>query len=154
PSPGRGEVLRFYDGFVVLNDSYNSNPAAMEAVIAFIKALSGFKRKILVAGEMLELGPHAEQYHRNCGKLAAEAKIDRIVGVRGMAELITRAAVKQGRLPAETPFFADSAAAGEWLTREVIDGDFVLVKGSRGVRTEKVIEILRRDHALAGSRRM
>jgi UDP-N-acetylmuramoyl-tripeptide--D-alanyl-D-alanine ligase len=151
PSPGRGELLRFHDGFAVLNDSYNSNPAAMEAVIAFIKTLTGFKRKILVAGEMLELGPDAEQYHRSCGKLAAAAKIDRIVGVRGMAEFITRAAVEQGRLPAEAPFFADSAAAGEWLTREVSDGDFVVVKGSRGVRTEKVIEILRRDHALAGS---
>ncbi len=149
PAAGRGELLRFHDGFAVLNDSYNSNPAAMEAVIAFLKTLTGFKRKILVAGEMLELGPDAEQFHRDCGKLAAAARIDRIVGVRGLAEFITRAAQEQGRLPAETPFFADSAAAGEWLTREVVDGDFVLVKGSRGVRTEKVIEILRRDHALA-----
>jgi UDP-N-acetylmuramoyl-tripeptide--D-alanyl-D-alanine ligase len=150
PAAGRGELLRFHDGFAVLNDSYNSNPAAMEAVIAFLKTLTGFKRKILVAGEMLELGPDAEQFHRECGKLAAAAKIDRIVGVRGLAEFITRAAQEQGRLPAETPFFADSAAAGEWLTREVMDGDFVVVKGSRGVRTEKVMEILRRDHALAG----
>jgi len=149
PTTGRGELLRFYDGFAVLNDSYNSNPAAMEAVIAFLKALTGFKRKILVAGEMLELGRDAEQFHRDCGKLAAAARIDRIVGVRGLGEFITRAAQEQGRLPAETPFFADSVAAGEWLTREVVAGDFVLVKGSRGVRTEKVIEILRRDHALA-----
>jgi UDP-N-acetylmuramoyl-tripeptide--D-alanyl-D-alanine ligase len=149
PTSGRGELLRFHDGFAVLNDSYNSNPAAMEAVIAFLKTLTGFKRKILVAGEMLELGPDAEQFHRDCGKLAAAARIDRIVGVRGLAEFITRAAQEQGRLPAETPFFADSATAGEWLTREVVAGDFVLVKGSRGVRTEKVIEILRRDHALA-----
>ncbi|MGH9429864.1 MAG: glutamate ligase domain-containing protein, partial [Terriglobia bacterium] len=110
---------------------------------------TGFKRKILVAGEMLELGPDAEQFHRDCGKLAAAARIDRIVGIRGMAEFITRAAQEQGRLPADTPFFADSAAAGEWLTREVMSGDFIVVKGSRGVRTEMVIEILRRDHALA-----
>jgi UDP-N-acetylmuramyl pentapeptide synthase len=54
-------------------------------------------------------------------------------------------------MPAETPFFPDSTAAGEWLTREVKDGDFIVVKGSRGVRTEKVIEIIRRDHALAGN---
>jgi len=150
PAAGRGELLRFHDGFAVLNDSYNSNPAAMNAVIAFLKTLTGFKRKILVAGEMLELGPDAEQFHRDCGKLAAAARIDRIIGVRGLAEFITRAAQEKGRLPAETPFFADSAVAGEWLTREVMGGDFVVVKGSRGVRTEKVIEILRRDHALAG----
>jgi UDP-N-acetylmuramoyl-tripeptide--D-alanyl-D-alanine ligase len=151
PTPGRGELLRFHDGFAVLNDSYNSNPAAMDAVIAFLKTLTGFKRTILVAGEMLELGPEAEQFHRDCGKLAAAARIDRIVGVRGLAQFIILAAQEQGRLPAETPFFVDSASAGEWLTREVRDGDFVLVKGSRGVRTEKVIEILRRDHALASS---
>jgi UDP-N-acetylmuramoyl-tripeptide--D-alanyl-D-alanine ligase len=132
-----------------LNDSYNSNPAAMNAVIAFLKTLTGFKRKILVAGEMLELGPEAEQFHRDCGKLAATTRIDRIVGVRGLAEFITRAAQERGRMPAETPFFPDSTAAGEWLTREVKDGDFIVVKGSRGVRTEKVIEIIRRDHALA-----
>ncbi|MSO21954.1 MAG: UDP-N-acetylmuramoyl-tripeptide--D-alanyl-D-alanine ligase [Acidobacteria bacterium] len=149
PAAGRGELLRFHDGFAVLNDSYNSNPAAMDAVVAFLKTLTGFKRKILVAGEMLELGPDAEQFHRDCGKLAAAARIDRIIGVRGLAEFITRAAQEKGRLPAETPFFADSAAAGEWLTREVTGGDFVVVKGSRGVRTEQVIEILRRDHALA-----
>jgi UDP-N-acetylmuramoyl-tripeptide--D-alanyl-D-alanine ligase len=149
PAAGRGELLRFHDGFMVLNDSYNSNPAAMEAVIAFLKTLTGFKRKILVAGEMLELGPDAEQFHRACGKLAASARIDRIVGVRGLAEFITRSAQEQGRLPAETPFFPDSPAAGEWLTREVKNGDFVVVKGSRGVRTEMVIEVLRRDHALA-----
>lgn len=151
PAPGRGELLRFYDGFTVLNDSYNSNPAAMGVVIAFLKTLAGFKRKILLAGEMLELGPDAEQFHRDCGKLAALAGIDRIVGIRGMAEFITHAAQEQGRLPADTPFFADSAAAGEWMTREVMSGDFIVVKGSRGVRTEKVIEILRRDHALAAS---
>jgi UDP-N-acetylmuramoyl-tripeptide--D-alanyl-D-alanine ligase len=149
PAAGRGELLRFHDGFSVLNDSYNSNPAAMEAVITFLKTLTGFKRKILVAGEMLELGPDAEQFHRACGKLAASARIDRIVGVRGLAEFITRSAQEQGRLPVETPFFPDSPAAGEWLTREVKNGDFVVVKGSRGVRTEMVIEVLRRDHALA-----
>jgi len=65
-----------------------------------------------------------------------------------LAEFITRAAREQGRAPAETPFFPDSTAAGEWLTREVKNGDFIVVKGSRGVRTEKVIEIIRRDHAL------
>ena len=88
----------------------------MEAVIAFLKTLTGFRRKILVAGEMLELGPNSEQFHRDCGKLAAAARIDRIIGVRGLAEFITRAAQEQGRLPADTLFFAESAAAGEWLT--------------------------------------
>jgi UDP-N-acetylmuramoyl-tripeptide--D-alanyl-D-alanine ligase len=122
----------------------------MDAVIAFLKSLTGFKRKILVAGEMLELGPDAEQFHRDCGKQAAAAKIDHIVGVRGLAEFITRAAREHDRCPTESSFFGDSAAAGEWLTRELMEGDFVVVKGSRGVRTERVIEILRRDHALAG----
>ncbi|MBM3801531.1 MAG: UDP-N-acetylmuramoyl-tripeptide--D-alanyl-D-alanine ligase [Acidimicrobiia bacterium] len=148
PAPGRGDLLHFHDGFTVLNESYNSNPAAMEAVIALLRTLRGFKRLILIAGEMLELGPEAEQFHRDCGKLAAGARIDRIVGVRGLAEHITRAAREHGRSATDTPFFPDSSAAGEWLSKEVRKGDLVVVKGSRGVRTEKVIEILRRDHAL------
>lgn len=148
PASGRGEVLRFQEGFSVLNDSYNSNPAAMEAITRFAKAVSGFRRKILLAGEMLELGPKAEEFHRDCGKQAAAARFDVIVGVQGSAALISQAAQEAGYPASACPFFPDSTAAGEWLTRQVKHGDFIVVKGSRGVKTEKAIEILRRDHAI------
>ncbi len=148
PASGRGEILRFQEGFAVLNDSYNSNPAAMDAVIRFAKAISGFQRKLLVVGEMLELGPKAQEFHRDCGRQAAAARIDVIAAVQGLAAEISQLARQAGYPVAVSPFFADSATAGEWLTRQVRCGDFIVVKGSRGVKTEKVIEILRRDHAI------
>lgn len=149
PAPGRGEILHFKKNFSVLNDTYNSNPAALEAMLKFVKRLKGYRRKILVAGEMLELGPAAKQYHRDCGSLAAGARIDLIIGVRGLAEHFIAAAREHGYDASRAPFFEDPEAAGEWLTREVKSGDLILVKGSRGVKTEKVIEVLKRDHALA-----
>jgi UDP-N-acetylmuramoyl-tripeptide--D-alanyl-D-alanine ligase len=146
PVAGRGDVLHFREGFSVLDDSYNSNPAALEAIIRFVKKISGYRRKILVAGEMLELGASAEQFHRNCGRLAAAARIDWIVGVRGLGASFCEAAREAGRSPADTPFFEDSESAGEWLTPQVAGGDLIVVKGSRGVKTEKVIDVLKRDH--------
>ncbi len=149
PTEGRGEVLTFQNQFTLLNDSYNSNPAAMDAVIRCVEALPGFRRKILVAGEMLELGPRAEEFHRTVGVQAARSKFDLVIGVRGLAEFICQAASEFSASPPEARFFADSVAAGEWLTRIVQAGDLIVVKGSRGVRTERIIDILRRDHALA-----
>jgi UDP-N-acetylmuramoyl-tripeptide--D-alanyl-D-alanine ligase len=147
PVPGRGEVLHFKAGFSVVNDSYNSNPTALEAMIRFLRKVPGYERKIMVAGEMLELGSEAEQFHRDCGRLAASARIDIIIGVRGLAQSLCKAAQEAGCWSASTAFFEDSVTAGEWLTKQVKNGDLILVKGSRGVKTEKVIEILNRDHA-------
>ena len=140
--------MHFKEGFSVLDDSYNSNPAALEAIIRFVKRVFGYRRKILVAGEMLELGASAEQFHRSCGRLAAAARIDWIVGVRGVRTLFCQAAREAGRSPADTFFFENSVEAGEWLTQRVAGGDLIVVKGSRGVKTEKVIEVLKRDHAV------
>ena len=150
PSSGRGEILHFKENFSVLNDTYNSNPAALETMVKFVKRLNGYKRKIIIAGEMLELGPAAQQYHHDCGSLIVDARIDLIVGVRGLAEHFIAPARERGYDASCAPFFEDSEAAGEWLNREVRSGDLILVKGSRGVKTEKVIEVLKRDHALAG----
>jgi UDP-N-acetylmuramoyl-tripeptide--D-alanyl-D-alanine ligase len=149
PVAGRGEVLRFREGFSVLNDTYNSNPSALEAVTRFLKRVSGHDRKILIAGEMLELGPKAQRFHRSCGRLAASLRIDWIAGVRGLAQFLCQAAREVGYPVDRTPFFEDSEAAGEWLTGHVRAGDLIAVKGSRGVKTEKVIEVLKRDHPLA-----
>ncbi len=148
PSPGRGETLSFTDGFQVINDSYNSNPAALEIMIRFLKQVPHQKRRILVAGEMLELGPGSSEFHRNSGKIAAKAKLDLIVGVQGEACRIIEAAKEEGISGHRAIFFESSVAAGEWLSREVKVGDLILLKGSRGVKTEQVIEILKRDHPM------
>ena len=82
-------------GATVINDCYNSNPEALKSMIATLASMPA-KRRILVAGEMLELGPGATALHRECGKVAAESGIDLIVGVRGSAQYIVEAAREAG----------------------------------------------------------
>jgi UDP-N-acetylmuramoyl-tripeptide--D-alanyl-D-alanine ligase len=94
-------------------------------------------RRIVVAGEMLELGASGEAMHREAGKHLAEKKIDLLLGVRGLAQAMVEAA-KQAGTRAE--FAATPEEAGEWLARETRDGDVVLLKASRGVKLEKAIE--------------
>jgi UDP-N-acetylmuramoyl-tripeptide--D-alanyl-D-alanine ligase len=141
PPPQRGEVLHFATGFTVINDSYNSNPDALLSMVHTIAdGSAGAKRRIVVAGEMLELGENAAEIHRETGRKIAEVGIDMLIGVRGLAAELAEGA-KEGGVEA-SEFAADSEAAGELLARIVRPGDVVLVKGSRGVRTEKVIEKL------------
>ena len=141
PPPQRGEVLHFKAGFTVINDSYNSNPTALlKMVETLVDGGSGAKRKIVVAGEMLELGPDAESIHSETGEAIAKMGIDMLIGVRGLAVQLVTGAKASGLHDAR--FAEDSDSAGEMLADEVKAGDIVLIKGSRGVRTEKVLEKL------------
>ncbi len=140
----RGEVLRFANGVTVIDDSYNSNPQALIEAVRAIAGAKGFKRKIVVAGEMLELGEQGTALHRRCGGDIAAAGIDQLLGVRGLAkELIAGAVEADGSYANRAAFFETPEHAGEMLAAEARAGDLILVKGSRGVRTEKVIERLR-----------
>ncbi len=138
PPPQRGEVLHFKEGFTVINDSYNSNP---DALVSMVKMLidggKEAKRKIVVAGEMLELGAEEKAIHRATGETLADSGIDLLIGVRGLANEMVEAA-KEKNLE-KSLFFENSEKAGEFLAGEAISGDLILVKGSRGVRTENVI---------------
>jgi len=135
PADKRGQVLQL-GNITILNDCYNSNPKALDSMVDALAAMPA-KRRIVVAGEMLELGPAAEEMHRSSGQHMAEKKIDLLLGVRGLAEKIVEAA-RQGRMDAE--FVATPEEAGEWLAREARDGDLVLLKASRGVKLEKALE--------------
>lgn len=141
PPPQRGEILHFANGFTVINDSYNSNPAAL---ISMVKTLAeggtASKRKIVVAGEMLELGKDETAIHRQTGSEIAALDVDKLIGVRGLASELVAGARDAGLADAE--FAVDSDAAAELLLEQIKEDDLVLVKGSRGVRTEKVVEAL------------
>jgi UDP-N-acetylmuramoyl-tripeptide--D-alanyl-D-alanine ligase len=136
PADKRGQVLEVAR-VTVLNDCYNSNPKALKAMIDALAAVQA-RRHILVAGEMLELGPTAPELHRETGKHAAEQNIDFVLGVRGLAQEIVDGARKGGVAVAfvETP-----EAAGEWLAENTRAGDAVLLKASRGVKLERALEI-------------
>jgi UDP-N-acetylmuramoyl-tripeptide--D-alanyl-D-alanine ligase len=146
PENKRGEVVKFKEGFAVIDDSYNSNPKALTEMIRFLGKLNGYKRKIIVAGEMLELGPAAAELHRACGSEAAHAGAALIIGVQGEARSILDGARKAGVEEQRLRFAADAAEAGDLLVREVRNGDVILVKGSRGVKLERVLDALRAAH--------
>jgi UDP-N-acetylmuramoyl-tripeptide--D-alanyl-D-alanine ligase len=97
-------------------------------------------RRILVAGAMLELGPESAALHRECGRLAAEAKIDLVAGVSGDAKALTEATREAGT---ETVFFETPEEAGQWLRGTAHLGDVVLLKASRGVRLERALDAWR-----------
>jgi UDP-N-acetylmuramoyl-tripeptide--D-alanyl-D-alanine ligase len=141
PPPQRGEILHFAEGFTVVNDTYNSNPDALISMVETI--LDGghsAKRKIVVAGEMRELGENAAQIHYETGKRIAELGVDKLFGVEGFAADLLKGA--NDVTSSKTEFYENSEIAGEKFINEVETGDLILVKGSRGVRTEKVIEKL------------
>lgn len=136
----RGEVLRFANGITVVDDSYNSNPEALREAVRMIAGASAFRRRILVAGEMLELGPQAAEFHRASGNEIAAAGIDLVLGVRGLARELVDAVSGTG---SDAVFFETTEAAADALIERVQDGDVILVKGSRGVGTERIVERLK-----------
>ncbi len=141
PPPQRGEVLHFREGFTIINDSYNSNPAALVGMVkTLVEGKQNAQRLIVVAGEMLELGKHEKEIHQEVGEKIAASGIDFLIGVRGLAKDLVESANANGLR--EAKFFSNSDEAGEFLANEIKAGDLVLVKGSRGVRTERVIEKL------------
>jgi UDP-N-acetylmuramoyl-tripeptide--D-alanyl-D-alanine ligase len=135
PSPQRGQVMEL-DGVTVINDCYNSNPKALNAMVDALAGMAA-KRRIVVAGEMLELGPAGEQLHRECGRRMAGRGIHRLVGVRGAARFLVEAAQQAG---VEAVFLESPEEAGEWLAQNTRAGDAVLLKASRGVRLERALQ--------------
>lgn len=136
PSDKRGQVVKL-GNITVINDCYNSNPTALKAMVDTLAAMPA-KRRIVVAGAMLELGPTSAELHRQCGQHIAERKIDFLLGVKGDAQHMVDAGRERG-IPAE--FVATPEEAGEWLAREAGDEDVVLMKASRGVKLERALEI-------------
>jgi UDP-N-acetylmuramoyl-tripeptide--D-alanyl-D-alanine ligase len=167
----RGVLHRRPDGAEILDDSYNSNPAAMECAIELLREAAPRGRRILAAGDMLELGPYAARAHARVGALAAGAGIDLFVAVgplmekaaavarrvpvarRGMSarrgSTARRDAAGTPRTPAtprgaamEVRHFGDASEAAGWLAAAIRPGDLVLVKGSRGIRMERIVQAL------------
>jgi UDP-N-acetylmuramoyl-tripeptide--D-alanyl-D-alanine ligase len=136
--PGmRGVLHRLPRGIELLDDSYNSNPAAMECAIALLGEVRPRGRRVLVMGDMLELGVHAKRAHARIGRRVAAAGIDLFVA----AGPLCRAAYETARAGSgvEARHFADAEAAAPFVVSALRAGDVVLVKGSRGARMERVV---------------
>ena len=144
PSQMRGEVLSFAEGFTVVDDSYNSNPRSLLSMAeAVAQGGEGVKRRIVIAGEMLELGAESDAIHREAGRELAGLGLDVVWGVRGHALALVEGAREAGMGEEAARYFESSEEAAREAVRLVRPGDLVLVKGSRGVRTEKVVEALK-----------
>jgi UDP-N-acetylmuramoyl-tripeptide--D-alanyl-D-alanine ligase len=135
PTEKRGNVLE-WRGAEIVNDTYNSNPKALDGMVEALRKTPA-KRRIAVVGEMLELGVDGVSLHRQCG--AAMAGLDFVVGVRGLASDLVAGATEAG---VKAEFVETPEMAGEWLRDNLREGDVVLLKASRGVRLERALESL------------
>jgi UDP-N-acetylmuramoyl-tripeptide--D-alanyl-D-alanine ligase len=140
PLPMRGAMLKFEGEVRVLDETYNSNPKAMERTLETLFAIPA-RRKVVVSGDMLELGPTGEQAHRLLGEQVAGAGAALFVAVGPLSRLAAESAGKAG-VP-EVLYFETSAAAADFLAPALADGDLVLVKGSRGMVMERIVDAIR-----------
>ncbi len=132
----RGEVIHT-GGAVLINDCYNSNPVALDSMVAALGQTPAMRR-VVIAGEMLELGPDSPALHRECGRNMAAHGVAFVVGVRGNGESIVEGAASAG-VTAE--FVETPEQAGAWLAQNLREGDAVLLKASRGVGLERALAV-------------
>jgi len=143
PADRRGAVRRLPSGVTVVDDSYNSSPSALARSLEVMAQETGAARRIAVLGEMLELGDHATRLHADSGRLVAESGIDVLFAIGGAAaRALAAAAIDAGMPAAAVTWFASSEEAAPAIADAVRAGDLVLVKGSRGIRTDAVVDRL------------
>jgi len=140
----RGDVYRLREDITVYDDSYNASPAAVAAVLRYgaDQASKQDRRLVVVLGGMFELGACARAYHREVGELAAEVGVDLLICVGDEARWYAET------FPGKTLFFPDAASAAEALREELRGGDYLIVKGSRGVGLDTLTRTLRESLAL------
>jgi UDP-N-acetylmuramoyl-tripeptide--D-alanyl-D-alanine ligase len=148
PADRRGAVARLGGGITLIDDSYNSSPSALRKALDVVAHETRCERKIAVLGEMLELGDHARALHEECGRAAAAAGLSKLFAVGGEpARALADAAIAAGMARDSVAYYALSADAIVPVAAEVRRGDLVLVKGSRGTRTDLVADRLAAEFA-------
>jgi UDP-N-acetylmuramoyl-tripeptide--D-alanyl-D-alanine ligase len=148
PASHRGDVVRLAKGLVVVDDSYNANPTATLAALDVLRTSRMAGRRVAVLGEMLELGDRAIDLHEAVGRAAAAVPLDLLVAVGGApARALANAAIAAGLAKLNVHYFEKSDEAADHSASWARAGDLVLVKGSRGVQTDKVVDRLKAEFA-------
>ena len=148
PASRRGEVWRLRNGVTLVDDSYNSNPRALQRTLEAVAAEQGCTRRLAVLGEMLELGVESVTLHEDCGRAAARAGLARLVTVGGAPALaMANAAIAAGMPPSAVSHVSTSDAAADAISSILRAGDLLLVKGSRGIHTEFVADLVKAEQA-------
>jgi UDP-N-acetylmuramoyl-tripeptide--D-alanyl-D-alanine ligase len=141
PAPMRSEIRR-WGGVMYLYDCYNANPASVKAALALLVGLDPTRRTIAVLGDMLELGPKEEQFHREIGREAAKHHVSHLIACGAFGHKM-REGVQKARGTTLVSVVKDAVEAGEFLKTVVKRGDVVLIKASRGAKMERVLEAVR-----------
>jgi len=142
PFSGRGGLIQLDHGLQLIDDSYNSNPKALEAALKGLASLPA-ERRVAVLGDMLELGPAEADFHRQAGRQVAANGWDLLLAVGPLARHIAEGAVAAGLPRARVLTFTTSDEAARSISTLIEDGDLILVKGSRGIKIERVVERLK-----------
>ena len=145
PPPGRSRILRGVKGITLIDDSYNSSPAAVQEALQGLQLIPA-TRRIAVLGDMLELGRYSMEQHARIGTLAATTA-DVVIAVGARARAIAEAAREEGLSGDAVHTYDTSREAAEVLPELIREGDAVLIKGSQSIRTERIVEALLADPA-------
>lgn len=138
PPAGRLRLIEGLKNTVIIDDTYNSSPVALESALSTLKEVSGFNRKIAVLGDMLELGRYSTEAHERVGQQAAECS-DVLITVGVRARTIASTALGAGMNEENILQYDDAVTAGKELQNFIQPGDLILVKGSQGLRMERIV---------------
>ncbi len=139
PTPGRMALIQGIKGTVIIDDTYNSSPIATESALQTIRELKGFARKIVVLGDMLELGRYSSAEHERIGSLVPGAA-DMLITIGVRSRQTARAALEHGLSEKVVWQYDDVSRAGRELQNIIQPGDVILVKASQSIRAERVVE--------------
>ncbi len=142
PVAGRLERRALPGGAVLIDDSYNANPQSMEVALRMLASCPAEGRRIAVLGDMGELGPTSDKAHREAGRLAATLGIHSLMALGQQAERVAAGAREAGMSASHIYVGASHEDVAERLRTELTEGDWVLVKGSRSMRMERIAELL------------
>jgi len=130
-------------GIGIINDSYNANPGSMRAALETLALIGGSGKKIAVLGDMFELGIQSRTEHRRLGRIAAQAKIHQLYLLGDQARQVRSGALRAGMKSDQVIIGADHCEVAKRLRQQLRRGDWLLVKGSRGMKMEKILQELK-----------
>lgn len=142
PAPGRIRIIDGIHNSVVLDDTYNASPIAVDKALHILKEIENPGKKIAALGDMLELGKYTASEHKKVGELVVNLKIDILIAVGLRAETIAEKALELGMNPEKVMMCRKSDEAAHLVANLITDGDVILVKGSQGIRMEKIVEVI------------
>lgn len=141
PSDRRMKIVPGLKNSTIIDDCYNANPQSMAGALRVLKAMARGRRTVAVLGDMFELGDYEFEGHRLVGKIAAEEAIDLLVAIGEKAKYIVEGAEQGGGL-ASTRYFGNKAEAIKFLAENIKADDIILVKASRGMRLEDIVDAI------------